>query len=316
LAPDGGFHVCGPRTIACSVIALLLTTPPVASQQDSPARRGDPPLETVLELSAGYVTRYMDAMSSLTAEERYVQDVLGLTIVPPGIAIQPPVTTRPPEPIKPPVPEVIGAERRVLRADLVLVSVGPPLGWRMYRDVFEVDGRPVRDRAERLAALFQQPAETARAQAERIADASARFNISNLGRVLNEPGLPLAFLQTSIQSRFHFALDRRDRGNVWTVRYTEQAHPTLFWHNRTIENPSSGRFWIDVVTGEVSRSEHVVSQGLAATFVTQFHRDDRFGISVPTEMREQLSAGAQAGARRVAGVATYSRYRKFSVTAN
>ena len=100
-----------------------------------------------------------------------------------------------------------------MRADIVLVKVGPPLEWRMYRDVFEVDGRPVRDRAERLAALFLEPAETARAQAERIAEVSARFNISNLGRVLNEPGLPLAFLQTSLQPRFRFTLDRRDRGN-------------------------------------------------------------------------------------------------------
>ena len=306
----------GPHTIACSVAALLLATSSVASRQDPRAPREDPAVETVLERAAAYVARYMDAMSSLTAEERYVQDLAGLNTVPTGVQMPAPTITRPPEPFKPQAPEFIGAERRVLRADIVLVKVGPPLEWRMYRDVFEVDGRPVRDRAERLATLFLEPAETARAQAERIAEVSARFNISNLGRVLNEPGLPLAFLQTSLQPRFRFSLDRRDRGNVWSVRYTEQAHPTLFWHNRTIENPSSGRFWIDVVTGEVTRSEHAVSQGLTATFVTQFQHDDKFGILLPTEMREQLSSGAQANARRVAGVATYSRYRKFSVSTN
>ena len=240
-----------------------------------------------------------------------------MTTVPRGNPIRAPIDdSRPPEPLQATGPGNIGGERRVLRADIVLVKVGPPLEWRMYRDVFEVEGRPVRDRADRLAALFLEPAETARAQAERIADVSARFNISSLGRVLNEPGLPLAFLQTSLQPRFRFTLDRRDRGTVWTVRYSEQVHPTLFWHNRTIENPSSGRFWIDVMTGEVSRSEHVVSQGLAATFVTQFQRDDKFGVSLPAEMREQLSSGAQANARRVSGVATYSRYRKFSVSTN
>jgi hypothetical protein len=308
--------VRGPRTIAGSVVALVLTTLPIASQQSPPAPRGDPPLDTVLERGAAYVSRYLDVMGSLTAEERYVQDLLGLQTAPTGNPIQPPVTTRPPEPFKPPVPEIIGAERRVLRADIVLVNVGPPLEWRVYRDVFEVDGRPVRDRAERLVALFLEPAETARAQAERIAEVSARFNVSNLGRVLNEPGLPLAFLQTSLQPRFRFTLDRRDRGTVWTVKYTEQGHPTLFWHNRTIENPSSGRFWIDVMTGEVSRTEHVVSQGLTATFVTQFHHDDKFGIALPAEMREQLASGVQAAARRVTGVATYSRYRKFSVSTN
>ena len=271
----------GPRTITCSLVALLVTTASVASQQHTTAPAGDPQLETVLTHAAEYVSRYMEAMSSLTAEERYVQDIVGITTVPTGVQVQPPVTTRPPEPIKPQVPGVVGAERRELRGDIVLVNVGPPLEWRMYRDVFEVDGRPVRDRADRLAALFLEPAATARAQAERIAETSARFNLSNLGRVLNEPGLPLAFLQTSLQPRFRFALDRRDRGTVWTVKYTEQAHPTLFWHNRTIENPSSGRFWIDVATGEVSRTEHVVSEGLSATFVTQFQHDNRFGISLP-----------------------------------
>jgi hypothetical protein len=270
----------------------------------------------VLERAAAYVARYLDVMSNLTAEERYVQDLVGLQTVPTGVQIPPPVTTRPPEAPKPPVPELIGAERRVVRADIVLVRVGPPLEWRTYRDVFEVDGRAVRDRANRLAALFLQPAETAREQAERIADASARYNISNLGRVLNEPALPVAFLQASLQPRFHFTLERRDRANVWIVKYQEQAHPTLFWHNRTVENPSSGRFWIDVVTGEVTRCEHVVSRGLNATFVTQFSHDEKLGVSLPTEMREDLSAGAQQGARRVSGVAKYSNYRRFSVTTN
>ena len=296
---------------------MLVTTVFAAPEQNRPTPSAEEPaLEAVLERTAAYVTRYMEVMSSLTAEERYVQDIVGISTVPSGVQIQPPITTRPPEAPKPSAPELIGAERRVLRSDVVLVNVGAPLVWRMYRDVFEVDGRPVRDRAERLAALFLEPATNARAQAERIAETSARFNISNLGRVLNEPGLPLAFVQTALQPRFRFTLDRRDRGNVWTLRFAEQVHPTLFWHNRTIENPSSGRYWIDVTTGEVARTEHTVSEGMSATFVTQFHHDDRFGVALPSEMREQLAAGPQANSRRVSGVATYSKYRKFSVSTN
>ena len=296
------------------VLALAMTAAAPAARQNASDHPGTPTPETVLERTADYVARYFDVLSNLTAEERYVQDLLGIQTVPTGVQIQPPITTRPPEPFKPPVPEVIGAERRTLRADIVLVKVGPPLEWRMYRDVYEVDGRPVRDRANRLAKLFLEPAEAARVQAERIADESARFNISNMGRVLNEAGLPLAFLQKALQPRFQFTLDKRDRGNVWIVRYEEQARPTLFWHNRTIENPSAGRFWIDASTGEVSRAEHVVSQGLIATFVTQFRHDDRFGVSLPSELREQLSSGPQANARKVEGVARYSNYKQFAVT--
>jgi hypothetical protein len=296
------------------VLALFVSTVPVASEQASSTRPGAPALETVLDRAAAYVARYLEALSNLTAEERYVQDLIGITTVPTGIQIQPPITTRPPEPIKPQVPETIGAERRTLRADMVLIRVGPPLQWRMYRDVYEVDGRPVRDRADRLATLLLAPAEAAQAQAERIADESARFNISSLGRVLNEPGLPLVFLQAALQPRFHFALDKQDRGPVWILRFEEHARPTLFWHNRTTQNPSTGRFWIDATTGEITRSEHVVSAGIAATFTTQFRHNDRFGVALPTEMRELLSAGARTGARRVEGVARYSNYRQFAVS--
>jgi hypothetical protein len=198
---------------------------------------------------------------------------------------------------------------------VVLVKVGPPLEWRVYRDVFEVNGRPVRDRADRLARLFLEPADEVRAQAERIAEESARFNLSHMGRVLNEPGLPLAFLQPSVRPRFEFSLDRRERDQEWVVRYTEKARPTLFWHNRTIPNPSAGRFWIDFRTGEVSQSEHVVApENFKATFTTEFRPDDRFGISVPTRMREQLWTGVEANAARVQGAATYSHYRTFDVT--
>ncbi len=299
------------QTLAPTVAALISTTALLTGQTPNPS--GTPQLEPLLESAAAYVGRYFDALANLTAEERYVQDLLGIQTVPTGVQIQPPITTRPPEPPKPPVPEVIGAERRALRADIVLVKVGPPLEWRMYRDVYEIDGRPVRDRANRLAKLFLEPAEAARAQAERIAEESARFNLSNMGRVLNEPGLPLAFLQASLQPRFAFTLDRRERGNVWIVRYQETARPTLFWHNRTTENPSSGRFWIDTTSGEVARAEHVVSQGLVATFVTHFRRDDRFGVSLPQELREQLSSGPQANARKVEGVARYSNYRQFAI---
>src|SRR5262245_52180018 len=50
---------------------------------------------------------------------------------------------------------------RQLRSDLLLVR---PLGeesWLQFRDVFEVDGKPVRDRDERLEKLFLKPSATA-----------------------------------------------------------------------------------------------------------------------------------------------------------
>jgi hypothetical protein len=41
----------------------------------------------------------------------------------------------------PPSVSASARPRRHLKSDLVLVKVGPPLEWRPYRDVFEVDGK-------------------------------------------------------------------------------------------------------------------------------------------------------------------------------
>jgi hypothetical protein len=197
---------------------------------------------------------------------------------------------------------------------VVLIKVGPPLEWQIFRDVFQVDGRPVRDRDGRLARLFLAPAATARAQARRIEDESARFNISNVGRILNVPGLPLVFLQPAIQPRFRFTFDRQDGGDgVWIVRYEEQARPTVFQHNATEDNPSVGRLWIDVETGEVVRTEHIVRPArLSVTFTTRFRHHDQFGVAVPTEMHEQI-AGSTGAVQSLDGIARYSNLRRFEV---
>jgi hypothetical protein len=269
-------------------------------------RAQQPALEAILARAAEYTTHYMDALSHLVAEERDIQDLFG---------IQPLV--RGSDPYYP--SDITGTTtQRELRSDVVLVRVGPPVEWRTYRDVFEVDGRPVRDRNDRIVKLILQPATTAHAQAERIAEESARFNLSTMGRTLNEPGLPLVFLQAALQPRFHFALDKRDGSvgaHVWVVKYEERARPTLFRHNNRIDNPSAGRFWIDEVTGEVARTEHLVAPpGLTAAFTTRFRHDDRFGVSVPIDMHERLSDGVQAGSHTVDGTAKYSNYRRFEVS--
>ena len=48
-----------------------------------------------------------------------------------------------------------------MRSDLLLVRVPGRDGWLPFRDVYEVDGRAVRDRSERLKKLFIEAPETA-----------------------------------------------------------------------------------------------------------------------------------------------------------
>ena len=74
-----------------------------------------------------------------------------------------------------------------------------------------------------------------------------------------------------------------------------------------------GRLWIELSTGRIVRTELQVEQPtVRAVVTTSFRFDERFGISVPIEMREQyaLSTG-----NRVNMVAKYGRFRKFGVSA-
>ena len=291
-------HFAGPlrrvRPVVLFVAAAVMAVWPVQARQ-STAPAGAVTLDGILARASQYVGLYFEEMSNLTAEEQYIQEVTG-----PSVRLQ----TRP-------------LRVRQLRSDVVLVRIGPPLEWRPFRDVFEVDAARVRDRDDRLASLFLEPAESAHAQAVRISQESARFNIGNVTRTLNQPGVPLAFLQIALQPRFEFTLDRLDStvgARLWIVKYKEQQRPTLFQHNNTMDNPSSGRFWINSDTGAVVRTEHVLTPpALNATFTTSFGGNPGRPVRVPLEMTERV-VGRARGSESVQGTARYSDFRRFRIT--
>jgi hypothetical protein len=207
-------------------------------------------------------------------------------------------------------------QRRVLRSDLLFVG-GGPLGGTMLRDVFEVDGQPVRDRQDRLTKIFAQPAATVLAQATRIADESARYNIGPGQRTTNTPELAVLFVQRAVQPRFAFTLGDRDGSigpNVWTVDYKEQGRPTVVRRMDPKQDPSlpaSGRLWIDADTGQVLRTAITFDLGLdVQRLTTMFAFDPRLQIAVPMQMTEIFDVGVI----RVNATATYSRFRSFGVS--
>jgi hypothetical protein len=282
----------------------------------------DVPVEAVVARAAAYVAAFTEAFSNVVAEERYLQDVSSTG------------------------PGAKRGGRRVLRSDVVLLKVGGPLEWRPYRDVFEVDGKPVRDRDDRLMKLFQDPSASSFEQAARIARESARFNIGLASRTINTPVLSLLFLQRSIQPRFRFRLGRRDADagpRTWVVDYREERRPTIVRGLMTDDStdlPASGRFWIDADTGRVSKAElrfavQTAEVGMRASLVTSFRHDDRLGIDVPVELREEYRVqntltelGAtdkaegfptvthSAQVTLVTGTAAYSNFRQFEVKAD
>jgi hypothetical protein len=257
----------------------------------------DPTLDPLLLTASAYVDRFVEGFANIVGEERYTQDVVsGGSLLAPGRGLS------------------AGVTHRELRSDFVLVRSGDALGWLSFRDVFEVDGKPVRDREERLTRLFSQPASTALDQAARLAHESARYNIGAPERTVNTPVLALLFLQAGFQPRFRFNRTARTpefSERVSVVAYREVEQPTVIRTVQDADRPASGRFWIDAETGRILQSELVLSgSGIEVRFTTVFQPDDRIGLAVPVRMREEylLPSG------RLVGLATYDGFRRFQVT--
>ena len=126
-------------------------------------------------------------------------------------------------------------ERRVLKSDYLLVRLGGGGGWMPFRDVFEVNGRKVHDRDDRLANLFLKPSPTSFDQAARIMQDSTRHNLGTVQRTINIPTLAVLFVQPGLATRFQFereGLEPIAGRQAWRVAYREVTRPTLIRTNR------------------------------------------------------------------------------------
>src|SRR5947207_1163735 len=169
------------KPFACAVGAALA----IAAQQEVA-----PTPDALLQRAASYVSDFEARFSNVVAEEHYVQRA--------------PSTARSTSSM----PSLV---HRELKSDVLFVKVPGDDTWVPFRDVFEVDGRPVRDRQERLTALFLQPSAVAIDRAKQIANESARYNIGAVFRTINMPVLALEVLRAENQPRFTFSRLQRDR---------------------------------------------------------------------------------------------------------
>lgn len=207
-----------------------------------------------------------------------------------------------------------GPTDTVLVSDFLLVQV-PGEGWLPFRDVFERDGKRVRDRQERLAALFLNgSSRDAFEQARAIMDESARYNIGNVSRNINVPTLPLPFLLAANRQRFQFKPVKRggdDPGMV--IEFKESSRPTFISTTGGRDLPVSGRFWLDEADGTVLRTElHALDTSVEAHITVSYEPDAGTGLRVPVRMEERYRR--RPDPVEVRGVATYSRFRRFQVS--
>jgi hypothetical protein len=256
-------------------------------------------VEQLLDRATMFVEHLIIKLSRVVAEEQYVQEYLDSSIQGSRSNFQG-------------APQV--RERRRLVGDLLLVKPSESEPWHLFRDVFEVDGRAVRDRENRLAQLFLNTTDTAGAvkRAQQIAAESSRFNIKQIGTVDN-PLLALGLLQRAYRPRFRFTLRGRDVAigeNVWIVEYRETGRPTLMRGSGDTDIEARGKYWIDSTNGHIAKTELMFNAlGTESSVTTTFEMDERLGTPVPVEMRFKRGGSLN----EVRGVATYGRFRQFEV---
>lgn len=260
-----------------------------------------PSAPELLARAAAYVGRFYDAFTSVVAEERYVQNASGRAAVS-GSG-------------RGAIASTVGAQRRELLSDFLLIKLPDLDRWAPLRDVFEVDGKPVREREERLLKLLTSPSDSSIALALSIVQESARFNIGEVERTINMPLLALGFLDARQQPRFEFKVEKDGaavRPGAWMVTYREKEKPTVVTTPDGRSLFASGAVWL-LPTGEVVRTEiGFLDAGLNARITTTFSLDERFGVEVPRQMEEVYTLRRS----EVRGRATYGRFRKFGVTSS
>jgi formylglycine-generating enzyme required for sulfatase activity len=273
-------------------------------------------LDVLLDRVAWYLDYFVDEFENVVAEERYVQDsASSLPSFSPiaggrGAVMPPPSAS-----------DMLRARHRELRSDYLLVKSPETAALVPFRDVLAVDGVVVRDREARVAKLFLAAptgvAADTMARAERIAEEGARYNLGNMRSTLGNPVLALGVLQRAYQPRFRFTRGKDDRGagaGVSVVEFKEVSSPAMIRGEAGSDLMSHGRAWIDELTGRVLKTELRVEQpAIRAVVTTTFQFEERSGIAVPLEMREQYT---MANGNRVNTVATYGRFRRFDVSAD
>jgi hypothetical protein len=269
----------------------------VASSIAALPQERKPSLAEVLSRAGDYVVRYHEAMTTVVAEERYVQRLTPQSQSESGVISW---ETRPQE--------------RTLLSDFVIISgAGGEPPWMTFRDVLEVDGKPVRDGRHQLQALLSSGAVD---RAKVLSTESARYNLGPQGfmRTINIPTLALDLLLPSARTRFRFRhqATRVDAagGTVWQITYQEKERPTIIKTPDGASVVARGTFWIDPREGRVVESMLDLWDG-KATISVVYEIEPRLQIAVPVKMVENYLLERT----QLDGIATYSNYRRFETAA-
>jgi hypothetical protein len=269
-----------PLTGACFAIALGITRVTVTGPQA-------PSTDSVVATASQYVENYRKQFSAVVCEERQAQALVK--------------------------PDGRVSKTRILVSDLMFVRTADTWVLHSFRDVLSVDGKPVRNRDERLRKLFLESKRDAVDQAKAIARESGRYNLG-IDRVGNSPLLPITLLDPHLVANFKFGLTDK------TLTFEEQKSPTFLGFGRNGKRgdlPARGSMVIDPGTGAIlsaTLTAEAPEAPISTTFDVTYVEEPVLKMRVPIAMTERYHFPAKPKDDRFESKATYSSFRRFQVS--
>jgi hypothetical protein len=289
-------------TVLSLVLALVLVGVPAAAQVGNQPGSG---FHTVLSSAMRYVMNYEQQFAVLASEEHYVQEL-----------------QRPPNPGDNLSRSNPGGGMRAggainvqtFRSDFLLVQLGMDgEGWMPFRDTYEVKGKKIRDRNDRLLKLFLDSDKRSFEKAAEFNETSNKYHLGNVARTINIPTLGMMLLHPRVNERFEFTDGGEETiaGRVLRkAMYREMARPTLIKTTRGRDLALTGTIWIDPFSGAVVKTEmNAADPALRCQVTVTFRRDDGLEMWVPERMEEYYKANLAVD--DIFATATYTNVRKY-----
>ena len=292
--------------VVVATAAFALTGPSRAVAEGG--QTGNQPgsgFHTILSSAMRYVMNYEQQFALLVSEEHYVQEL-----------------QRPPNPgdnlsrSNPGGGMRAGGAMNIqnIKSDFVLVQLGMDgEGWMPFRDAFELKGKKLRNRDERLLKLFLDNDKNAFEKAARLNEASTKLHLGNVARTINIPTLGMMLLHPRVNERFEFTDGGEETIAGRVLRkavYREAARPTLIKTTRGRDLALTGTIWIDPFTGTVVKTEmNAADPAVRCQVSVTFRRDEGLDMWVPDKMEEYYKATLAVD--DILATATYTNVRKY-----
>jgi hypothetical protein len=275
-----------PRSVLIAVL-LLAGGGPATGAPDEPG------LKEVLRRMGAYVESYGEKASIVVGTERYTQDTRGSGD--------------------------LSAATRFLVSDFAIVKADALSGWLGFRDVLDVDGKPVADHEERLAHVLMA-SQGRYDEARRLSDESARFNIGPIQRNFNEPTAVLFYFTPKNQDRFKFSARGAGADGVREIAFEEDSRATIIRTPDGQPVPSTGSVWVRPADGTIVRTLLKVpvipmrdarGQRGSGQVDVIYRRVEALDMWLPWTMTEAFETTKGNTWERINGRAVYGNYRQF-----